>query len=78
MESRSRNMVVQEHGITYVRANPATPFTAGEKARRFAMVATTVLAIAAVALVLGGFGNKVRVTRNLYKIGFALLHSISC
>jgi len=55
-------MVVQEHGITYVRANPATPFTAGEKARRFAMVATTVLAIAAVALVLGGFGNKASTT----------------
>jgi len=58
MESRRSNMVVQEDGVTYVRANPAAPFTAAEKARRFAMVATAGLAIAAVCLLLGGYGTQ--------------------
>jgi len=57
MESR-RFMAVQEHGVTYVRANPAAPFTAGEKARRLAMVVTATLAIASVCLVLAGYGGK--------------------
>ena len=47
-----------ENGVTYVRANPAAPFTAGEKVRRLAMVSTAVLTIAAVCLVLGGYGGK--------------------
>ena len=44
--------------MTYVRANPAAPFTTGEKVRRLAMVSTAVLTIAAVCLVLGGSLGK--------------------
>ena len=47
-----------ENGVTYVRANPAAPFTTGEKVRRLAMVTTAVMAIAAVCLVLGGSLGK--------------------
>lgn len=57
MESR-RFLAVEENGVTYVRANPAAPFTAGEKARRLAMVVTATLAIASVCLVLAGYGGK--------------------
>ena len=59
MESR-RFLAVQEHGVTYVRANPAAPFTTGEKARRLAMVVTATLAIASVCLVLAGYGTGAR------------------
>ena len=59
MDGERRNLVRYENGVTYVRANPAAPFTTGEKARRFAMVATTVAIVAAVCLVVGGHGGKV-------------------
>ena len=59
MDGERRNLVRYENGVTYVRANPAAPFTTGEKARRFAMVATTVAIVAAVCLVVAGHGGKV-------------------
>jgi len=55
---RPDNLSVRENGVTYVRANPAAPFTTGEKVRRLAMVTTAVMAIAAVCLVLGGSLGK--------------------
>jgi len=58
MDGERRNLVRYENGVTYVRANPAAPFTTGEKARRFAMVATTVAIVAAVCLVVAGHGGK--------------------
>ena len=58
MESRQSFLTVQERGVTYVRANPAAPYTNGEKARRLAMVTLTLMTIAAACLIVGGYGGK--------------------
>ena len=58
MESRQSFLTVQERGVTYVRANPAAPYTNREKARRLAMVTLTLMTIAAACLIVGGYGGK--------------------
>lgn len=55
-----------------MRVNPAAPFTNAGKARRFAMVAAAGFAIAAVCLVIGGYGAKDVHTQSL-----AAKHAVS-
>ena len=58
--------------MTYVRVNAAAPFTNGEKARRFAMLAAAGMTIAAVCLIIGGYGSKDAYTQSL-----AAKHAVS-